>query len=922
MAAVGETPEPRTGFSIPGGSLDAALEALARQSGIQLLYAPELVAGRRSEGLRGDLAPADALARLLRGTGLQAVAVNPRTFLLQRRPEKARLPAPAPVQPAGPRSIAELDAVQVTGSRIGRESLGIVTPSPVSLITREDIEASGYQTLFDLLRTRPGMVGHHPVDVAVEGGRTGIQQPFATAATTSLNALGPRATLFLVDGRRVATYGLISTELGGLIDLDSIPLSMVERIEILRGGASAIYGADAMAGVVNVILRRSQEDATVQARLGQSDRGDAQEWRISVASGIDTRRGGHVFLTADHFEREGLIGADRRWRTFDRRGQGLGDWRYQLGYRDDFYDMVGVACPVEELGPNCLFDPPRYGTLQPAQDRTSFYGRWQEAVGEHAELDVSLRVSDAAQRLVGAPFYARITLPEAPAEFPDAAYLDYAFFDVGPVSSRSDTRNVDLGLGLRMARGDWDWSFQLSRSENRVDSRVDGLVQTDALFDALERGDYRFNAPDNPPEVLAAISPQVNSSGSAAYDEFAIETHGPWFTLPGGEVQVAAGGEVGRDTLHHRPDALIVDSALALAPQKTRIDASRYAAALFVEASLPISARLQTDLAARLDYREGYGTRISPKLGLKWQAGETVTLRGTYATGYRAPSLFEQREPVVLDSFDIVRARPGFEPCRWPVDVSGTLYCIVERGAIGNPELAPETSRNFTLGLVWAPTGSFSLELDRFRIERRNEILAGSALLDVDAFGRSLRRDSSGLLVGIDDYFANVGRTEVRGWELDARYTLDTARFGSYSFQLAGQFVDRLERQSAPGLPALDHAGHGAPDRSGIASLQWRYADWTARLSARALGPVELAQAGEACPWFYAQAGRCVTPGWTTWDVHLAYTGVPRWSFSLNVRNLADRDPVNYDVDKAGYDIAYDEPRGRFFMVGVGYRFD
>lgn len=143
----------RTAFEIRAGSLDKALETLARQSRIQMLYAPELVAGRRSRGLSAALTPAEALERLLAGTGLRAVAVNANTFLLQR----ARAPAPAPRPAPPPRAddaIASLASVEVTGTRIQRHDIDVLTPSPVTLITREDIEASGHQTLFDLLRAR------------------------------------------------------------------------------------------------------------------------------------------------------------------------------------------------------------------------------------------------------------------------------------------------------------------------------------------------------------------------------------------------------------------------------------------------------------------------------------------------------------------------------------------------------------------------------------------------------------------------------------------------------------------------------------------------------------------------------------------------------------------------------------------------
>jgi len=200
--------------------------------------------------------PAQALVGLLDLTGLRAVAVGADAFVLERiKPTAAPAKPRRAAVPPTPRGPVDLGTVHVTGTHIGRVGLDALSPSPMNVISREEIESSGSQTLFELLRFQPGMVGHHPVDVAADGS-PGSQQPFAAAATTSLNALGPRATLFLVDGHRIANYGLISADLGGLTDLDSIPLSIVDRIEIIRGGASAISGADSVAGVVTPLLRK------------------------------------------------------------------------------------------------------------------------------------------------------------------------------------------------------------------------------------------------------------------------------------------------------------------------------------------------------------------------------------------------------------------------------------------------------------------------------------------------------------------------------------------------------------------------------------------------------------------------------------------------------------------------------------------
>lgn len=913
-AYAGEERAPvRTALLIPAGALDDALKALAVQSHIQILYAPEFVAERRVIGLHARLEPSKALARLLRGSGLRAIAVNANTFLLQRI-EPARGPVPGNARRTTP---TEMASVRVTGSRIPRSDLDLVTPAPLTIITREDIEASGHQTLFELLRMQPGMQGHHPVDVASEGGQ-GDQQPFAAAATTSLNGLGPRATLFLIDGRRVANYGLISVDLGGLTDLDAIPLSIVERVEIMRGGASAIYGADAMAGVVNIILVKQRDAGEVVARYGLSEQGDAGERRVSFSQGMNTS-GGSFFLGLDYLERDALIGHQRDWRTLDyRRRYDLGDWRIPLGYHDSDGNLVKPFCPtVARLGAGCDFDPVRWSTLQPRSERRSLYAHWQRSLRQDLQFNADVRVSNATQELQNPPFHALVAVPEShPDSIPDTG-LAYAFFDIGPIRNHNRTRSLDVAVSLQGAVGSWDWNAGLSHDENKVRNRGNGLLRETVFTDAVYANQYRFGVWDNPPELLAAISPPVVAKGKATLDQLAAGLSGPWFKLPAGEARLAAGVEFNRDSLRHHPDPLMEGNDVALGPQKTPIAAHRYGSALYAELSLPLTRRLQADVAARLDHRQGYGSKTSPKLGLKWQALDSLTFRGTAATGYRAPSLFELRRPTVLDHYDVVQETPGLGPCRFAL--SG--YCLVLRGAQENSQLEPETSRSHTLGLVWAPTPDLSLSIDQFRIERRNEILPGSAIDDPQSFPLSLQRDDDGLLIGINDYFANVGRSDVRGWEWEGRYRMDTERLGHWSFHAAGQYVAQLIRQAHLGAPTLDYAGFRSPDRRATTSVQWALAKWTSTLSLHYRGDVRVARPGDECPQYNVEAKKCRTPSSRTLDLNVAYLGFDDWQLALNVQNLRNQNPVNYDVRKGGYDIAYDDPRGRYYLLSATWRF-
>jgi hypothetical protein len=284
-AAIAGDPGTRD-YRIDAGPLPSALQQWARQSGIALVFDAVSWRGSQRRG-HGQADPAIGPETAGRRHAGDHPAHAVRWF---RGPPHPRRAAPARQfrqrwrrAPRTPRIAAqvELAPIHVTGSRLPRTS--VQTTLPVTTIDRADILRSGYGSLFDLLRHLPGMNGLP----AMSSARSGDSQylPVGAAATTSLDGMGPRATLFLVNGRRLPRYPMVSLEQGGLTDLGGIPLSFVERIELVRGGASAIYGADAMSGVVNIILRDQADGPEAMLQTGLSSRGDAGQYRVQAATG-------------------------------------------------------------------------------------------------------------------------------------------------------------------------------------------------------------------------------------------------------------------------------------------------------------------------------------------------------------------------------------------------------------------------------------------------------------------------------------------------------------------------------------------------------------------------------------------------------------------------------------------------------------
>jgi len=933
-AAQGDSPA--DGYTISPGALDDALNAFATGNRLQLIYSPALVARRRTAGLRGRPPVREGLAQLLEGTGLTAVAVKANVYLLQPAPRPRPRPAPAvqtgtPPAPAphGP-TTTELDTVHVTGSRIGRAVFE--SSLPLTLITNEQIRSSGHQTLFDVLRLMPGMSGHHPRNVATENGAS--QVPSAAAASASLYSLGPRATLFLVDGRRMANYGLISTDYGALTDLNGIPLSMVDHIEIAHGGASAIYGADAMAGVVNIILKKDYRGAEVGASFGVSQRGDAEQQRQYASFGEQTPGGGNVFVSVDHFTRNPLIGSQRKWATMDQRLSGQADGRYRAGYGTNAYQVSpieGCEKPSEpgvvDVQARCSLDLARYVSLQPGITSSALYTYFRQPFGQGKEFYADLRATRVGLEVQNPPFYASVWLPDSHPDATGDTRLNYWFSDVGPIRSRSVTSTRDFTAGVKGLSDKWEWDVSLAQRRNKVANRITGLINEPAVTQEVETMSLRFDkAATNEPKVLAEIAPPTTMGGEIVLNMFSASVEGPLFELPAGEARLAAGVEYRREELRARPDDDFVQGHVALAQEFDARRASRNTSALYGEANVPLLQKLWLNAAWRLDRSSGYGNQISPMYGLRWQPLRSLVLRATMGEGYRAPTLAELRRPLMIGQGTATADLPAQSlpaPCAVPLfDDAGNVYCQVDVLAGINAKLRPETSASRNFSAVWTPSEELTISLDRYRIHRRNEIVATASLEYPKLFPQQVVLDDLGQVTGVTRQLDNYGSTDVRGWEFNVEYRVPARRWGNVALRLNGHYLDTLRRGVHPEVPELDFSGFGTPNRTVLGSVRWSRGDWTATLNARYMGPATVLKSRPdvACPKA-AFRTICTTPSATLLGLDLTYGGFDRWLFGLNISNLNDRRPVNYDYSAGGYSLVDDDPVGRYYLVSAMYRF-
>lgn len=913
-------------YHIAAGRLDDALRSLVHASGIQLLYASQLAAGQRSKPLDGDFTTEQALKLLLRGSGLHVEEVASQTYVLRAsEPDKPVVHHRTLALPAVPLDDlpTALVPVDVTGTHLRRTAME--TASPLTVIERQQIERSGYQTLYELLRAQPGVrVNNAPVALSDNAlfqanglsGATG-------AAAVDLHGLGATATLFLIDGQRMAGYGLAQGEFSLVNDLESIPLALVERVEVLRDGASAVYGSDAMAGVVNIILRKQFKGVSLDVNTGISGQGDASQHRATVSFGTGLPGGGHLLLSADYLDRSPLLGQQRDWAR-NAPGDDAGYYYFdggQIGYAG----MDG--CVQVTLNGPCTHATAAQTSLQTSLDSRSLLAHADHPLGS-LEVYADFRWNILRQRQQTGPATEQLLVSDSdPSTRPYV--VTYAFDDIGPVRDATKARSSQLSAGLRGTPGSWAWNLRVDTQHNTGTDQVQGLLRTSVLDQSLADGSYVPGSPNNSPAVLAALSPTLTRVGSTSQSGLSAHADGPIAQWPNGDVLLATGLEGYREQLDDQPDPLLISNDVFQFQSPYVRRGNRWISAGYVELEAPITRRLTANLAARADHSGGFGWAFSPRLGVKWDLSDSIALRGTVARGYRAPTLPELDRPQALMPTGVrVEVPNSLLPCQRPAPASpDSSLCTLRLDSVSNPALKPERSRSITLGIVLAPTPALGIALDAYQVTREHEIRplpVDYALEHPDSYPELFQRDANGVLYAFDQQLVNLGHTLVRSFDLDVRYRLETARFGQFDFNLGLDWLAKLRRQIEPDATENSYAGYAdQPRATALAGLTWSIHDWVAGANLRYTGGYAYASSADSaltCPDDQRSAGHCSTPAFTVLDLDLDYSGMASWHVGLNVHNALDHHPRYYGRPSLAYSPAFDDVVGRYVLLSFRYR--
>ncbi|MGO1003018.1 TonB-dependent receptor [Lysobacter sp. CA196] len=851
--------------------------------------------------------------------------------------------ASAPAQ----KEATTLDRIEVTGSRI--RQVDLETAQPVLSITRADIEKQGFQSVAEILQNisavgAPAISRAQPLSAGENVGGQFI----------SMRNLGATRTLILVNGKRLG----ISTS--GFQDVSLIPTAAVERIEVLKDGASSIYGSDAIAGVVNIITRTNFEGATANAYYGQYSQGDGATTRADFVLGFTGDRGS-LTAAVEYRKEEAVFSGDREFSAYPQGGMhptrgwttvsqwgvinlptALGgnrvlnagaDFRNIANYHAQNANTGGTAAdpngsPIDKSNTNL-----QTHLRTPVESRSLFVnGVFDINDKLRFRSDILYSSRDAERQVAGYPFQSASAGP-IPGGF--RMSRDSYYNPVGTKHGFATPQDVNFwrrtweiprtdkptSTTWRFAAGlegnfdigerTFDWDVGYLYNNNKVTQENYGNLNIERTKQAVGPSFLNANGvvqcgsaaspipltqcvPWNPfipygrtgdggltgnQALQDYLFQRLNSSGETETSVYSANLAGSLFALPGGDLGFAVGYEHRKEEGRFIPDAQAVtgnSTTLAGGPTQGsyKVDEFFVELAIPLLADLPGAKELSFSVASRYSDYDTFGDTVNNKFGFKWKPIDSLLVRGTWAEGFRAPTINDlygggsQTFSFFTDPCDTTfGAARGNARCSADI-VNAATFRQLQQGFVpatgsnaqtpvaffsgSNPNLIPETSESKTLGLVWSPgfVEGLNVSLDWWTIKIEDTIVADTptqmlndCYLQNDAARcAGFTRDPVlGYVNSLNFTSINAGYREAEGYDFELNYRLPT-QYGNFALNWQSTYTTKDEIKTDTGATTLPQQLVGYATSPGFtgtfrvrsnASLSWEKGPVSATWGAR-----------------------------------------------------------------------------------------
>jgi iron complex outermembrane receptor protein len=868
------------------------------------------------------------------------------------------------------------EKIEVTGSSIKR--VEGESALPVTVITRQEIERSGATTPMELLNLISANNSLGNVALTSTIGASTL-----SAQTASLRGLQGAHTLVLINGKRVNGF---AGEIQGVqgVNLAIVPFAAIERVEILKDGASAVYGSDAIGGVINFILRSDYRGAEASVYYGAPTRsggGEQEKYSASFGFGDLNRDRYNVFFSASYDHQKALDQRDRDFardstREFLQLGGFAGSSNTFPGnittggigvlggctatpdqYGTVFVDLLGgcFTDPATVKGVNAIPDDKLFNVF--VSGKLQLTSRWQAyATGLYSEdknrfIIQPTPISNLFTYGPNGDIPATILLPATSPYYPHAAAAA-AGVDGQPLNIRwrafptglRDTTDVNKGgqvvVGIKGSIADrWDTDVSYSYAQGKTSERLNnGFVRYTQILPLLNSGQINLFGPATAAEQALIDATKITGeviSDKATTKSLNAKISGDLFNLRSGAVAGAVGIDFRKEELEQNSHpGLFEGDITGYGGGILPVAGSRDIKAAFAEVVVPVLKNLEVNAAIRTDEYSDFGRTNNPKFSIRYQPNRNMLLRTSYGKGFLAPSLYQ----LFLPQQPGVSATGQTDPIRCPVTNDTGLDCNTQFGVTfgGNPALKPEKSEQFTAGIVLEPNNAFSVSADYFKIRLNNGITNGipvtTILGDLAQFGGLVTRAPAdpafpnlpGRILAIDQTYVNLGATHIEGWDVEAHYKWPQMRYGRVRLDVNGTYYTRYDGQNLDGSYSGFISNAFGSTVTGVIPRWKHYAALTF----------------ETGPWAFTAANtyQASYRDWQTdlngdfrqasalslWDLQGQFTGFKNLTLTLGVKNVLDTNPpkTNQQVTfQAGYDPSYYDARARFVYGMIRYEF-
>lgn len=672
-----------------------------------------------------------------------------------------------------------LERVEITGSAI-RRSIADEGALPITVIKVDDLRQSGVSSVEGILEMLSAGQSSSPGTNSIGSGTGG-------AAYANLRALGSNKTLVLLNGRRMTSFAFDANA----VDLNSIPFSVIDKVEVLRDGASAVYGTDAIGGVINFITKNNYRGGQIVAEVNKPRKnggakegtsvtvgfGDLEKDKFNFWGSFDSRRQDRVRALDRAFAATGIIPSrgvnGNSGTTFP--GNFAGSFivpvstNFPTGRETRAFNQTAPGCapPLSKVNPTnanaCVFDFSSTIDIIPDVDQNTVTGRASFKLGDDHVLSFEgLATENVNTSRVAPDPVSGITLQPSNPFYPkNVAGLDTtrpvnAGWRMVPAGNRTNTSTSAAKravIDLSGLAGAWDYRVgaMLSRSTGN-DAATDGYVS--APFVRAQVGLGNLNPFADPTPAQLAIIEQAKRRGVFGYATgetkgFDVRASRELFALPGGNAAIAFAGEVRRENYRFDTNDDVVTSIPSAGRSINHKGGDRSVRAIGTELLLPVLKSVEVQIALRRDDYSDAGKTTNPKIGIRFQPIKEVVVRGSYNTGFRAPGLDDinapqtvtftagaKNDPILCDSNGKAIGSLGGVQSR-----DCGLQPQVQQG--GNPNLKPEKSKTFTIGAAFEPIKDLTFSIDYWNIDLRDQIstlpvdtIIGNAALYKDLFVR------------------------------------------------------------------------------------------------------------------------------------------------------------------------------------------